>query len=107
LPSFDLLTLIFEEVDLAISQKGMGARTPINRHHLRSLYSPVDPINLFVPTSPHKLITEKPLLVEGQDHAPVSSQRSSMLLYSQYAHPRLTSPPNIAPETCRDIEAYD
>jgi hypothetical protein len=98
---------MFEEVDMAISQKGMGARAPINRQHLRSLYSPVDPINLFVPTSPHKAITEKPLLVEGQDHAPGSSQRSSMLLCRQYAHPRLTSPPNVAPETCKDIEACD
>ena len=92
---------------MAISQKGMGARARINRQHRGSLYAPVDPINLFVPTSPHKLITKKPLLVEGQDHAPGSSQRSSMLLCRQYAHPRLTRPPSIAPETCMDIEAYD
>jgi hypothetical protein len=98
----ELTTLSLEE-DLAMTQKGMGARAPTRKHQFRFLYSPEAPNSLEDPTRPHNVMAENVLLVIGHDHAPDSTHIFSTLSNNQYAQAKLTSPPSKAPHNCNYI----
>ncbi len=98
----ELTTLSLEE-DLAMTQKGMGARAPTRKHQFRFLYSPEAPNSLEDPTRPHNVMTENVLLVMGHDHAPDSTHMFSTLSNNQYAQAKLTSLPSKAPHNCNYI----